>query len=66
MRVIQPIHWAGTTKHDPEIMVCGACPTPEACAEADRCARARQEDYDRDPIYRGVGTFHYRGMEEEA
>ncbi len=28
-------------------MVCGACPTPEACDAANRCARASDEDYER-------------------
>lgn len=39
------MHWAGMSKVPGGPMVCGACPTPEACAENDRCARASTEDY---------------------
>jgi hypothetical protein len=50
LRVIQPVMWVGMQKGGPNSpMVCGACADWKACAAADRCARASDEDYARTP-----------------
>lgn len=56
LRAIQPVHWAGMQKGGPDSpMVCGACPDWNACAEANRCDRATDEDYARSRFFGGGG-----------